>query len=103
MSLITTGENSGKLEKALKLISEMINENRSRRSELISTLTYPLILFVSMLSLLYFILEFALPRMLNVMDLSSNLPFPTTVLIISGDFLPIIIKYTFFLFNFYFF
>ena len=91
LSLITTGENSGKLEKALKLISEMINENRTRRSELISTLTYPLILFVSMLSLLYFILEFALPRMLNVMDLSSDLPFPTTVLIISGDFLPIII------------
>ena len=85
------------------LISEMINENRTRRSELISTLTYPLILFVSMLSLLYFILEFALPRMLNVMDLSSNMPFPTTVLIISGNFLPIIIVTFFYSILFFFY
>ena len=71
LSLITTGESSGNLDKTLKLISEMINENKRIKSELISTLTYPVILFFSMLLLLYFILEFALPRMLNVMDLSG--------------------------------
>ena len=91
MSLITTGESSGNLDKTLKLISEMINENKRIKSELISTLTYPVILFFSMLSLLYFILEFALPRMLNVMDLSGNIPLPTAILLISGNILPTVI------------
>jgi len=41
--------------------------------------------------LLYFILEFALPKMLNVMNLSGNLPLPTKILLISGNILPTII------------
>ena len=55
--------------------------------ELISTLTYPIILFFSMLLLLYFILEFALPRMLNVMDLSGKIHYHS-ILLISGNVLP---------------
>ena len=97
LSLITTGESSGNLDKTLKLISEMINENKRIKSELISTLTYPIILFFSMLLLLYFILEFALPRMLNVMDLSGNIPLPTAILLISGNVLPTVIIAIFYL------
>ena len=88
LSLIATGENSGNLNETLKLISKMIDENKTIRSDLISTLTYPIVLLISMLSLLYFILEFALPKMLNVMNLSGNLPLPTKILLISGNILP---------------
>ena len=97
LSLIITGESSGNLDKTLKLISEMINENKRIKSELISTLTYPVILFFSMLLLLYFILEFALPRMLNVMDLSGKIPLPTAILLISGNVLPTVIIAIFYL------
>ena len=75
----------------------MINENKRIKSELISTLTYPVILFFSMLLLLYFILEFALPRMLNVMDLSGKIPLPTAILLISGNVLPTVIIAIFYL------
>ena len=91
LSLIATGEDSGNLNETLKLISKMIDENKTIRSDLISTLTYPIVLLISMLSLLYFILEFALPKMLNVMNLSGNLPLPTKILLISGNILPTII------------
>ena len=101
LSLITTGESSGNLDETLKLISEMINENRRIKSELISTLTYPVILFFSMLLLLYFILEFALPRMLNVMDLSGKIPLPTTILLISGNVLPTVIIAIFYFLVYY--
>jgi len=88
ISLISSGEASGKLNNSLKLISDMISENRIKRAELLSSLTYPLILLVSMLALIYFVLEFALPKMLNVMDLSGNLPLPTNILLIAGNILP---------------
>ena len=91
LSLITTGEDSGSLDRTLKLISKMIDENKTIRSDLISTLTYPIVLLISMLALLFFILEFALPRMLNVMNLSGNVPLPTKILLISGNILPNII------------
>ena len=55
-----------------------------------------------MLALIFFILEFALPKMLNVMDLNSNLPIATTVLIKSGEVLPII-KFIFFCTKFFVF
>ncbi|GIR79576.1 MAG: hypothetical protein CM15mP81_10860 [Alphaproteobacteria bacterium] len=87
MSLIITGESSGNLDKTLKLISEMINENKRIKSELISTLTYPLYCFFYAF-ITYFILEFALPRMLNVMDLSGKFHCPTAILLISGNVLP---------------
>ena len=88
VSLINSGEVSGELENSLKLISNMISENRVRRTELISSLTYPIILLSSMLALIYFILEFALPKMLNVMDLDGDLPIPTSILLVSGNILP---------------
>ena len=50
-----------------------------------------------MLLLLYFILEFALPRMLNVMDLSGKIPLPTAILLISGNVLPTVIIAIFYL------
>ena len=44
--------------------------------------------FQSMDKVLYFVLEFALPKMLNVMDLEGQLPLPTIILIASGEILP---------------
>ena len=91
LSLIQSAEKSGNLEYGLKTVSDMIDEDNIKRSEFISALTYPLILFVSMLALIYFILEFVLPKMLNVMDLNNDLPYPTLILLFCGDILPTLI------------
>ena len=91
LSLIQSAEKSGNLEYGLKTVSDMIDEDNIKRSEFISALTYPLILFVSMLALIYFILEFVLPKMLNVMDLNNNLPYPTLILLFCGEVLPTLI------------
>ena len=93
LSLIQSAEKSGNLEYGLKTVSDMIDEDNIKRSEFISALTYPLILFVSMLALIYFILEFVLPKMLNVMDLNNNLPYPTLILLFCGEVLPTLILF----------
>ena len=88
LSLISSGEKSGNIEEALYSVSHLIDEDKTKRSELISALTYPFILLITMLALIFFILEFALPKMLNVMDLNDQLPLATSILIISGEILP---------------
>ena len=91
LTLISSGEKSGNIEEALYSVSNLINEDKTKKTELISSLTYPLILLVTMFALIFFILEFALPKMLSVMDLNNQMPIATSVLIISGEVLPSII------------
>ena len=91
LTLISSGEKSGNIEEALYSVSNLINEDKTKKTELISSLTYPLILLVTMFALIFFILEFALPKMLSIMDLNNQMPIATSVLIISGEVLPSII------------
>ena len=97
LALIKSGEKSGKLEEAFTSIAKMIDDDKIKRYEIISSLSYPAILLVVMLALIYFILEFALPRMINTIDLGNNLPIPTKILIISGNTIPTIITMIFYL------
>ena len=91
LSLISSGEKSGNIEEALYSVSHLIDEDKTKKSELISSLTYPLILLITMFALIFFILEYALPKMLGVMDLNNQMPIATSILIISGEILPSII------------
>ena len=91
LTLISSGEKSGNIEEALYSVSNLINEDKTKKTELISSLTYPLILLVTMFALIFFILEFALPKMLSVMDLNNQIPVATSILIISGEVLPSLI------------
>ena len=97
IALIKSGEKSGKLEESFTSISKMINENKIKRYEMISSLSYPSILLVVMLLLIYFILEYAFPRMIDTIDFGENIPFPTQFLIFSGNILPGIITGIFYL------
>ena len=97
LALIKSGEKSGKLEEAFTSIAKMIDDDKIKRYEIISSLSYPAILLVVMLALIYFILEFALPRMINTIDLGNSLPIPTKILIISGNTIPTIITIIFYL------
>ena len=91
LTLISSGEKSGNIEEALYSVSNLINEDKTKKTELISSLTYPSILLVTMFALIFFILEFALPKMLSVMDLNNQIPVTTSILIISGEVLPSLI------------
>ena len=97
IALIKSGEKSGKLEESFTSISKMIDENKIKRYEMISSLSYPSILLVVMLLLIYFILEYAFPRMIDTIDFGENIPFPTQFLIFSGNILPGIITVIFYL------
>ena len=97
IALIKAGEKSGRLEESFKSIAKMIDENKIKRYEIISSLSYPAILLIVMLSLIYFILEYALPRMIETVDLSKNIPLPTQFLIYSGEIIPSIIIFIFYL------
>ena len=97
IALIKSGEKSGKLEESFTSISKMIDENKIKRYEMISSLSYPSILLVVMLLLIYFILEYAFPRMIDTIDFGENIPFPTQFLIFSGNILPGIITGIFYL------
>ena len=80
-ALIKTSEKIGKVETGLLTVSKMIVDEKNKKMEILTALSYPAILLFVMLGLVYFILNYALPNMLGSIDLSGQLPLPTKFLI----------------------
>ena len=95
LSLISAGEKSGNIEEALKSVSNLIDENKTKKAELISSLTYPSILLITMLALIFY-LRIRFTKNAQCNGFKSNLPIATSVLIKSGEVLPSLIKFIFY-------
>jgi type II secretory pathway component PulF len=81
-SLVETGERSGQLQDLLNRLADLLEKNLKMQKKLISTFTYPAILFlVSMASVCFFVF-FLLPMIQPMFDsMKIALPWPTRLLL----------------------
>jgi type IV pilus assembly protein PilC len=104
ISMVKAGEDSGRLEEVLNILSFY----RQQREDLISktkvALIYPLIMLVVGIFTVIFMLTFVMPRLMNIFSqLGTQLPLPTRMIIYSSEFLKekwliLVIIFVFFIF-----
>lgn len=97
VNLIRAGEMSGNLERVFSELSVSLEKERELTSKIKSSLTYPIILFVSSILILILLVSFSLPKIANVF-LSGGLKPPAfsqiifSVGLFIGDHLAILLS-----------
>jgi type IV pilus assembly protein PilC len=96
IALVKSGEASGKLSDILLKLAENLEKQREFRGKIKGALIYPVIVIVGMLGVMFIMITFVVPRLLNLYkDFNIELPFTTQVLIavstFSAQFWPLII------------
>jgi type IV pilus assembly protein PilC len=100
VSLVKSGEASGKLSDILLKLAENLEKQREFQSKIKSALAYPVIVIVGMLLVVFVMMTFVIPKLLNLYkDFNVTLPVTTQILITVSDFFqnfwPFIIAGTF--------
>src|SRR5690606_30298582 len=86
-NLIELGEASGNLSQVFEDLAIDLKFRRELQSKIISSLTYPIVIFfVCVLSVL-FVFNFIIPRMSSMFDGVPNLPWYTSALLASSAWL----------------
>ncbi|MCK5057688.1 MAG: type II secretion system F family protein [Candidatus Aminicenantes bacterium] len=85
---LLAGERSGNLEKILERFNSYLEKVSNLRRKVVSSLTYPVVLFVFMISLVLIILVYAMPKFASFYaDFDASLPVATEYLISTAQFL----------------
>lgn len=81
ISLVKTGETSGTLGQNLKRVAEFLEEELDFRANIISVLTYPLVIVGVGLSTIFVLLKFIIPKLVNIFEeIGQDLPYFTLIL-----------------------
>jgi type II secretion system protein F len=81
-NMVRAGEVSGKLPEVMMRLADFMEKEQTRRSQIISALTYPAILVAVAIFSLIFLLTFAIPRLAGVFKgMKADLPAPTQMLL----------------------
>jgi type IV pilus assembly protein PilC len=85
---LLAGERSGNIDSILVQFNNYLEKIANLKRKIISSLTYPVLLFIFMISMVMLILVYAIPRFASFYaDFEADLP-PTTLALISlGDFM----------------
>lgn len=99
ISLVQSGEASGKLGEILLRLSDNLEKQREFKSKLKGALVYPVIVIVGMILVMFIMVTFVLPKLLGLYkDFNVELPFSTKILIaissFSTKFWPLIVVLT---------
>lgn len=100
IALIKSGEASGKLSEILLKLADNLEKEREFKSKIKGALTYPAIILVAMLTVIFVMMTFVIPRLLNLYkEFNIDLPFTTKIIIFISSFFvkfwPILIGLTF--------
>lgn len=87
ISLVKSGEASGKLSDILLKLAENLEKQREFQSKIKSALAYPVIVVVGMIIVIFVMMTFVIPKLLSLYkDFHVTLPFTTQILITVSDF-----------------
>lgn len=87
ISLVKSGEASGKLGEILLRLADNLEKEREFKSKLKGALVYPLIVIVGMLIVMFIMVTFVLPKLLGLYkDFNVELPLSTKILIAISTF-----------------
>lgn len=87
ISLVKSGEASGKLSDILLKLSDNLETQREFRGKLKGALIYPLIVVIGMIGVMFVMITFVVPKLLNLYkDFNIELPITTQILIAVSSF-----------------
>lgn len=87
ISLVKSGEASGKLGEILLRLADNLEKEREFKSKLKGALVYPIIIVVGMFAVMFIMVTFVLPKLLGLYkDFNVELPLSTKILIGISNF-----------------
>jgi type IV pilus assembly protein PilC len=87
ISLVKSGEASGKLGEILLRLADNLEKEREFKSKLKGALVYPAIVIIGMFVVMFIMVTFVLPKLLGLYkDFNVELPFSTKILIAISNF-----------------
>ncbi|MEK7070331.1 MAG: type II secretion system F family protein, partial [Patescibacteria group bacterium] len=87
IALVRAGEASGKLADVMKKLSENMEKERDFKGKLKGALIYPAIVVAGMISVIFIMITFVVPKLLDLYrDFSIDLPWNTKLLIVLSNF-----------------
>ncbi|MFP4497705.1 MAG: type II secretion system F family protein [Vulcanimicrobiota bacterium] len=88
VKMVEAGESVGAVETILERFSGFMEKESSFKEKVLSSLLYPMIIMVASFGLIFFILTYIGPTLIDVFrSFNSDLPLPTQVLLFVGSFL----------------
>jgi len=88
VSLIKSGEASGKLSDILLRLANSLEKQREFRAKIKGAMTYPVVVFTGMIGIMLIMMTFVVPKLLNLYkDFNIDLPITTKILIVISNFL----------------
>ncbi len=101
IALVKSGEASGKLAEILLKLSENLEKEREFKGKLKGALIYPVIIILAMIGVMFVMITFVIPRLLNLYkEFNIQLPLTTQILIfissLSTRFWPVVVGSVFF-------
>lgn len=96
IALVRSGEASGKLSEVLNKLAENLEKQREFNAKVKGAMTYPAIVMVGMVTVMFIMITFVIPKLLDLYkDLKVELPVTTQILIavsgFSAKYWPIIV------------
>lgn len=88
VALVKSGEASGKLNEILLKLAENLDKEREFKGKITGALIYPVIIIIAMIGVMFIMITFVLPKLLNLYkDFNIELPFTTKFLIFISSIL----------------
>jgi general secretion pathway protein F len=92
INMVRSGESSGTLELVLERLADISEKQQALNNRIRSALTYPVLMFIMGLLVLYFLLAYVVPRITTIFsDMGQTLPAPTRFLIATSELSALII------------
>jgi len=87
IALVKSGEASGKLSDILLRLADNLEKQREFQSKIKGALTYPIIVVIGMFGIMFIMVTFVIPKLLNMYkDFNVELPVTTQILIVVSNF-----------------
>jgi len=87
ISLVKSGEASGKLGQILLRLADNLEKQREFKGKLKGALIYPIMVVIAMIAVMFIMVTFVIPKLLNLYkDFNVTLPITTQILIKISDF-----------------
>jgi len=87
ISLVKSGEASGKLSEILLKLADNLEKQREFQGKIKGALIYPIIVVIGMIGVMFVMITFVMPKLLNLYkDFNVELPLSTQILITVSNF-----------------
>ncbi|MCX6732919.1 MAG: type II secretion system F family protein [Candidatus Roizmanbacteria bacterium] len=88
IALVKSGEASGKMSDILLKLADNLEKEREFQGKVKGALTYPVVVFVAMGAIMFLMITFVIPKLLNLYkDFNIDLPISTKILMFVSGFL----------------